>query len=253
MQVAPSRRPPLAPAHTHTHAHAGTHSAHAYEYTRMHCYARTHMRTHTCTQSCTSSARARKPARPRVGAIGGAGVSAAAAALTESSASASRPPPAAPRAGSYTRACAPTVRPCRAAPAHRDRAPVGRARQPRARARRGRRPTTGNAAAAASNAARGGPRFSARCGSATRQQRSAGTAANAHGRRRRRAHSSSKRLHWPSDSGSAFTFVPSMYLPHTARACGPRPPRNQWADVGSNGLKPQESRDACPKHAPACA
>jgi hypothetical protein len=69
------------------------------------------------------------------------------------------------------------------------------------------------------------------------QQRSAGTAANAHGGGGggRGTHSSSKSLHRPSHSGSAFTFVEPMTLPRTARACGPRPPRDEWADVGQTG------------------
>jgi hypothetical protein len=40
-------------------------------------------------------------------------------------------------------------------------------------------------------------------------------------------------LHWPSDSGSAFTFVREMDLRCTARACG-RACRAQCTDMGSN-------------------
>ena len=76
-------------------------------------------------------------------------------------------------------------------------------------------------------------------------KRSAGTAANAHGggRRRRQTHRVSKSLHWPSDSGSALTFVEEIHLPRTARACGPRPPcdnRQTWGRTGrSHGKSPR--------------
>jgi hypothetical protein len=42
-------------------------------------------------------------------------------------------------------------------------------------------------------------------------------------------------LHWPSHSGSALTFVEPMYLPRTARACGPRPPRTNGRTWGRTG------------------
>ncbi len=69
------------------------------------------------------------------------------------------------------------------------------------------------------------------------QQRSAGTAAHAHGGGRG-THSPSKRVHWPSHLGSAFTFVAVMYLPRTARACGPRPPRTNGRTWSRTGPKP---------------
>ncbi len=50
-------------------------------------------------------------------------------------------------------------------------------------------------------------------------------------------HRYSKSLHWPSHSGSAFTFVESMALPRNARACGPRPPRNN----GQTWIRTRES------------
>ncbi len=118
--------------------------------------------------------------------------------------------------------------------------PTANARRSAARASHacaglGRRPTTGNAAAAAANAARLGP--SARRGSATRSSAAAGTAAHAHGGGGggRGTHRYSKSVHWPSHSGSASTFVPTMYLPRTARACGPRPPRTDGRTWGRTG------------------
>jgi hypothetical protein len=170
---------------------------------RMRAYVRTRMhellRTHICALMVPSRARLGRVLTTRptwLRRIGGAGVSAAAAALTVSTSWATRPPPAAPRARCWTRPCAPTVRPRRAAPGP-PRTHAGRPRAPAMRAR-------GSAAAD------------------DRQRR----------RRRRRqrrgmrpgTHMNFKSLHWPSHSGSAFTFVPETHLPHTARACGPRPP-----------------------------
>jgi hypothetical protein len=106
----------------------------------MHCYVHTYAHTHVPSRARLACALTTHPTT--VGAIGRAGVSAAAAALTGTSGSASRPPPAAPRARRCAHACAPTVRPRRAAPAHPERAAVGRARQPCARGARP-RPTTG--------------------------------------------------------------------------------------------------------------
>jgi hypothetical protein len=143
---------PLAPpaaqraqAHAHADAHARMHSAHARIRTHTHARTATYTPTHAHMYPVVHVWCARsRPARPRVGAVGRAGVSAAAAALTDSSGSASRPPPAAPRARCRTRPCAPTVRPRRAAPAHRGGAPVGCGRQAvRARGSAdGRRPAT---------------------------------------------------------------------------------------------------------------
>ncbi len=56
-----------------------------------------------------------------------------------------------------------------------------------------------------------------------------------------RTHRVSKSLHWPSHSGSAFTFVTAMDLPRTARACGPRPPRNNGQTWGRTGRSHRKS------------
>lgn len=210
----------------------------AYVCIRTHALLRTHTCTHTCTQSCTSSARAARdpPAHAPAHLSGpcerGGGGTHRYFRLGQSTAAGSA---ASSVLAAYLRAT-------RAAAAGRlrptpHRAPVGSARRPRARGAR-RRPTTGNAAAAASNAARCGPAAGA---AAHAQQRSAGTAANAHGGGGRGTHRVSKSLHWPSDSGSALTFVAAMDLPRTARACGPRPPRDQGRTWGRTGRRHRKS------------
>jgi hypothetical protein len=87
------------------------------------------------------------------------------------------------------------------------------------------------------------------------QQRSARTAANAHGGGGggRGTHSCSKSLHRPSHSGSAVTFVESMDLPRTARACGPRPPRDNGRTWGRTGRSHRKGDHALHAHTPACA
>jgi hypothetical protein len=145
----------------------------------MHALLRTH-HIHVPSRARLVRASAHRRA-PLV--IGRAGVSAAAGARTVPSGWAIRPPPAAPRARCCPPTCAPTVRPHRAAPAHPQRAPVGRVRQPCARGVRP-RPTTGNDAAAQSNAAECGP--SARRGSATRSARHRRKRARRRQRRRAR-------------------------------------------------------------------
>ncbi len=57
----------------------------------------------------------------------------------------------------------------------------------------------------------------------------------------RGTHRSSKSMHWPSHSGSAFTFVEATRLPRTARACGPRPPRNNGRTWGRTGRSHRKS------------
>ncbi len=60
-------------------------------------------------------------------------------------------------------------------------------------------------------------------------------------------HRVSKSLHWPSDSGSAFTFVEPMDLPRTARACG----RARRATSGKRSVDRAEAmeRDRACTHA----
>jgi hypothetical protein len=130
----------------------------------------------------------------------------------------------------------PARRPCGRAGRLRptpDRAPVGRTRQPCAR---GARPTADDRQHRRRRIQRrAAPAPAPRRRSATRS-----SAAPAPPRTRTAAapggtHSSSKSLHWPSHSGSAFTFVWPMDLPRTARACGPRPPRTNGQTWGRTG------------------
>jgi hypothetical protein len=173
-------------AHAHAGAHAGMHSSHAR--IRMHTHARTahtHLRTHRCTQSCTSGARAlttrptarRRNRRGRCERGGGG---------THSVFNFGQSAAAGSAASSVVCACL-RAHPCGRAgrcSADRERAPVGRSRQPCARARLGQRPTTGSAAAAASNAGAERPQRPARqCHAAAAQRRHRRERA----RRRRRA------------------------------------------------------------------
>ncbi len=119
------------------------------------------------------------------------------------------------------------------------------ARASHARAGLGRRPTTGNAAAAASNAARRGPAPGAAAPRAAAQRRHRRERAR---RRRggRGTHRVSKSLHWPSDSGSALTFVEEMILPEHRARVRHAPAAHQWADVGANGAEAMERRPRMP-------
>jgi hypothetical protein len=120
----------------------------------------------------------------------------------------------------------------------RARQPCARVARPMADDRRHRRRRIQSRAAPAERAAR----------KRTQQQRSAGIAANAHGGGGggRRTHRVSKSLHWPSHSGSAFTFVPEMDLPRTARACG----RARRATMGGRGVERAEAMQRRPRMHP---
>jgi hypothetical protein len=138
MGVAPFRRPPISAAVTHAHARwdAFCACANTYSCKYTHCYIHTY--AHTYVPSGTHRVRP-----PRACALGRAVGPRRSGALTVTSGRASRPPPAAPRARSCTRSCAPPVRP---PPGGSGATPTarrsGRGRQPCARARRGRRPAT---------------------------------------------------------------------------------------------------------------
>ncbi len=243
MKVAPLHRPPLAlPPPSRACAHASRRTCTLERILRMRAYICIHTRMHCCvhtyvhTYVFSGASQARAPlAACRASAHRRGRVSAAAAALTGSSGWATRPPPAAPRSRCRARPCAPTVRP-RPGGSGQPRPRAGRPRAPAMRARgsaapndrqRRRRRTQRRAA-----------RPGARHGSATRSSAAPArpptrTAAG----RRRGTHRVSKSLHWQSHSGSAFTFVKWTSLPRTARACGPRPPRNHrrtWARTGRN-------------------
>jgi hypothetical protein len=144
----------------------------------------------------------------------------------------------------------PARQPCgragRLRPTPNARRSAARASHARAGLGRGRRPAT--PPQPHTNAAWCGPAPGA---AAHAQQRSAGTAANAHGGGGGRGvtHSSSKSLHWPSDSGSAVNLVPPMDLPCTARACGPRPPRTDGRTWGRTGRSHSKVATHCtPTH-----
>ncbi len=153
-----------------------------------------------------------------------------------SSASASRPPPAAPRARSLARPCAPTVRPRRAAPAH----PVPRAGRPRARAMRAR------GSAVADDRQHRRRRNQRRVVPAPRRARLARAAAAQRNHRRQRA----RRWRRRGDAQPLQELALAERLGERLHLCGadfpaahracvrPAPAARQWADVGSNGPKP---------------
>jgi hypothetical protein len=228
------RAPPAAQhahAHAHADAHAGTHSAHARIRTHTHARTAAYAPTHAHMYPAVHVWRARsRPARPRVGASAGpcergGGGTHSRLRFGQSTAAGSAASSVSPAHLRAHRAAAPGG----SGPPRTARRSAARASH--ARVGLGREPTTGNAAAAASNAARRRPQRPARQRHAHRRHRRERAR-----RRRARTHRVSKRLHWPSDSGSAFTFVRSMYLPEHRARVRPAPAAHQWRDVGSKGL-----------------
>jgi hypothetical protein len=224
MKVAPFRRPPLS-AHTHTLAHSRTLGCirRRRAYVRIHTHAlliHTYARTHVPSRARLVRARSR-PARPRVGASAGpcergGGRTHSVLRLGQSAAAGSA---ASSELAAYLRA-------------NRAAAPGGSGPPPTMRAR---------GSAAADDRQRRRRRIQRRAAPAPGAAAPRAAAQRRHrrdrARRRRpaRTHRVSKSLHWPSDSGSAFTFVEEMALPRTARACGPRPPRNNGQTWGRTG------------------
>ena len=203
--------------------------AHTYAYTRMHCCVHTYARTHVPSRARLVRARSR-PARPRVGASarpcerGGAGTHSVLR-LGQLAAAGSA---ASSVLVAYLRANH-AAAPGGPGPPLTARRSAARASHACAGLGRGRRPATPPPPHPTPRSAAPAPRR----GSASR---SSAAPANAHGGGGGRGtHRVSKSLHRPSESGSACTFVEEMDLPRTARACGPRPPRDELADVGQTG------------------
>ncbi len=251
MKGRPLALPAAQHAHAHAHAHAGMHSAHARIRTHTHALtAHTHQRTHTCTQSCTAGARADGPPatrrRNRRGQCerGGAG--------THSDFRLGQSTAAGSAASSVKRAY---LRANRAA------APGGDRPNPDARRSDNGAAMRARGSAAADDRRRRRRRIQRRAERPQRparqrhaQQRSAGTAANAHGGA---AAGAGRTVPPRACTGRATRGAPSpSWTGCACRAPRARAARARRATIGRRADERAEATGKSPRmhaHAPACA